>query len=53
MAYVTAEWMSDNGEHDLAQGEMARFRNDLDKYSSKPREQRTYERQYSPLGEIL
>lgn len=50
VCYVVAEWMSDNGEQGLAQNERARFERDVQKYSDEPRQQRTHEREYQPLG---
>jgi len=52
VSYVVAEWMADHGERGLAQSDRARFERDIDKYSGEPRQQRTHERTYRPLGGI-
>ena len=52
VSYVAAEWMADSGEPELAQAGRRRFERDVAKYSTAPRQQRTYEREYQPLGGI-
>lgn len=50
VAYVTAEWLIDIGEPEIAADPEQRFETDLRDYDQEPIEPSTGERDYNPLG---
>lgn len=50
VAYVVAEWLSDNAERELAQKPRRRFERDLRKYDTDPMRDTTATRSYNPLS---
>lgn len=50
VAYVSAEWLSDHAERQLAQKPRRRFERDVQKYDTDPMRDTTATRSYNPLG---
>lgn len=50
VAYLAAEWFTDNGEHELAQQSATRFETDVTRYESAPNQKTTTTRPHNPLN---